>query len=384
MMPSVTPISTDVVLVGGGHTHTLVLRQLGMAPLAGVRLTLITDLVDTPYSGMLPSHVAGRYEFDESHIDLRPLTRFAGCRLLMDRAIGLDLTNQRVLCANHPPVAFDVLSIDTGITPATIAVPGAAEYAIPAKPVPVLLGHWHRLLADIEQTPQLSRTLGIVGGGVGGVEFILNLQERVARLLQALNQPANRVTLHLFHRGPELAQGRNRWTRRRLLHICQSRGIQVHLHETVQSLTLDGATGQRVIQSESGLRVGCDLVFWVTNAAAPTWLQGSGLSLNEQGFILVRDTLQTLSHPNIFAAGDVATMVNHPRPKAGVFAVRQGKPLYENLRRLLQGQSLQPFYPQRDALTLIDVGYGKTIAAPWPFAVESTLCRRWKDHIDRK
>lgn len=102
MLPP-TPLSTDLVLLGGGHTHALVLRKWGMAPLPGVRLTLITDLADTPYSGMLPSHVAGVYNFDEAHIDLRPLTRFANCRLVMDRAIGLDLANQRVLCANHPP-----------------------------------------------------------------------------------------------------------------------------------------------------------------------------------------------------------------------------------------------------------------------------------------
>ena len=85
---------------------------------------------------MLPCHVSGRYGFDESHIDLRPLTRFANCRLYMDRAIGLDMERREVICANHPPVSFDVLSIDTGSTPATVKVPGAEEYSIPAKPVP--------------------------------------------------------------------------------------------------------------------------------------------------------------------------------------------------------------------------------------------------------
>src|SRR5687767_13856103 len=103
MMQAEPTIVMDVVLVGGGHTHALVLRQWGMAPMPGVRLTLLTDLVDTPYSGMLPSYVAGRYSFDEAHIDLRPLTRFTQCRLVVDRAMGLDLAQQRVLCANHPP-----------------------------------------------------------------------------------------------------------------------------------------------------------------------------------------------------------------------------------------------------------------------------------------
>lgn len=379
MLPP-TPLSTDLVLLGGGHTHALVLRKWGMNPLPNVRLTLITDLADTPYSGMLPSHVAGVYDFDEAHIDLRPLTRFAHCRLVMDRAIGLDLANQRVLCANHPPIAFDVLSIDTGSTPQTTTVPGAAEYAIAAKPVPHLLRQWQAFLAEVQAQPNQPRTIAIVGGGVGGVELTLNMAAR----LRTHGSQGTKTTLHLFHRGPELAEGRNRWTRRRILQICQERGIHVHLNEAVTEITLDEATRQRVIHGKSGLTVECDRVFWVTNAAAPSWLQGSGLSLDDRGFIQVGDTLQTLSHPNIFAAGDVATMVNHPRPKAGVFAVRQGQPLFENLYRFLQDEPLKPFQPQKEFLNLIDVGYGKTIAARGPFALESLLCRRWKDHIDRK
>ncbi|NMF82541.1 selenide, water dikinase SelD [Nodosilinea sp. P-1105] len=383
MMQAEVPISTDVVLVGGGHTHALVLRQLAMVPLPGVRLTLITDLVDTPYSGMLPCHVSGRYGFDESHIDLRPLTQFARCRLLIDRAVGLDMANQRVLCGHHPPVSFDLLSIDTGSTPKTVAVPGAAEYAIAAKPVPHLLRHWQQVLDQVRQSPTTPITLAVVGGGVGGVELTLAMEERLHRLLQQLGVAAENLTIHLFHRGAALAPGRNRWTRRRLGQIMAERGIQLHLNEAVTAITQDPETGQRVIRGESGLSVRGDRVFWVTSATAPEWLQGSGLSLDDQGFIQVGDTLQTLSHPNVFAAGDVATMVNHPRPKAGVFAVRQAKPLCRNLLRHLRGEPLKPFYPQREFLTLIDVGYGKTIACRGPFAVETRLARWWKDRIDQ-
>ncbi|MBE9111031.1 FAD-dependent oxidoreductase, partial [Nodosilinea sp. LEGE 07298] len=316
MMQTEPTLTTDVLLVGGGHTHALVLRRWGMAPRPGVRLTLLTDLVDTPYSGMLPSYVAGRYSFDEAHIDLRPLTRFAQCRLVVDRAMGLDLAQQRVLCANHPPLAYDVLSIDTGSTPAAVTVPGAAEYAIAAKPVPDLLRQWQQLLETVEANPQKPLTLGVVGGGVGGVELTIALHERLVGLLSDLGESSANLTLHLFHRGQELATERNRWTRRRLEQVLRSRGIQVHLNEAVTEISLDESTGQRIVRGAAGLTVSCDRLFWVTSAAAPAWLQDSGLSLTDQGFIQVSDTLQTLSHPNVFAVGDVATMVHHPRPKA--------------------------------------------------------------------
>ena len=378
------PIVKDLVLVGGGHTHAIVLRMWAMTPLPGVRLTLITNLVDTPYSGMLPCHISGLYTFDESHIDLRALTRFANCRLFMDTAVGLDLENQRVQCANHPPVAYDVLSIDTGSTPATIQTPGAAEYASPAKPVPDLLAEWGRLTGQVAQTPDYPVVIGIVGGGVGGVELTLNMQVRLQSILKQAKQPPENLTVHLFHRGVEIATGRNRWTRKHLQKLLIRRGIQLHLQENVVAIErLQTSSLRRLVQCESGLTVTCDRVFWVTHAAAPEWIQASGIARDAAGFIQVGDTLQSLSHPQVFAAGDIAAMVNHPRPKAGVFAVRQGKPLYKNLQRYLLGQPLKPFIPQKQFLNIIDTGADTAIASRGPFGWESRLARRWKDGIDR-
>src|SRR5215207_7284260 len=92
------PIIKDVVLVGAGHAHVAVLRRFGMTPLPGVRFTLITRELHTPYSGMLPGLVAGLYGFDDAHIDTGPLARFSGARLFHDAAVGLDLANKRAIC----------------------------------------------------------------------------------------------------------------------------------------------------------------------------------------------------------------------------------------------------------------------------------------------
>lgn len=377
------PIRQDLVLVGGGHTHAIVLRKLAMHPLPGVRLTLITNLIDTPYSGMLPCHISGLYDFDTAHIDLRPLTRFAQCRLVMDAAVGLDLATRRVHCAGHPPIAYNVLSIDTGSTPATLAVPGAADYAIPAKPVPQLLQAWEQLLAQVRQQPDRPMAIAIVGGGVGGVELVLNMQVRLQALLAELGQPHTHLTVHLFHRGEAIAKGRNRSTRRLLRRHFAQRRVQLHRQESVVAVEPE-AQNRRRVRCESGLTVVCDRVFWVTNAAAPKWPGESGLATDAQGFIWVKDTLQSLSHPEVFAAGDVATMVNYDRPKAGVFAVRQGPPLFHNLQAVLQGQPLKPFRPQSQYLNIIDTGDGSAIASRGPFAFESRWMRAWKNHIDQQ
>ncbi|NER80682.1 MAG: selenide, water dikinase SelD [Leptolyngbya sp. SIO1D8] len=376
------PIVKDLVFVGGGHTHAIVLRKFGMKPLPGVRLTLITNLVDTPYSGMLPCHISGLYDFDASHIDLRPLSRFAQCQLLMDTAVNIDVDNQRVICAHHPPVAYDVLSVDIGSTPANVSVPGADEFAIPAKPVPHLLGAWQQFLEQVRQAPPGQIAIAVVGGGVGGVELTLNMQIRLWGLLDELGRSREDLSIHLFHRGAEIANGRNRSTQKLLHQRFVERDIHLHLQESVCAVEAT-ANDQRLVQCESGLQIQCDRVFWVTNASAPPWIQETGLITDDAGFILIEDTLQSSSHPHIFAAGDVATMKNHLRPKAGVFAVRQGPPLFHNLQAYLQNQPLKPFRPQKQYLNIIDTGNGSAIASRGPFTVESKLMRAWKDRIDR-
>lgn len=133
MLQNLQPLTHNLVLVGGGHTHAIVLRMFGMKPLSGVRLTLITPDVETPYSGMLPGHISGVYNRDECHINLQRLANFAQAQLSIDTVVDLDVKNHKVICASHQAVDFDLLSIDIGSTPATISVSGAAEYAVPGE-----------------------------------------------------------------------------------------------------------------------------------------------------------------------------------------------------------------------------------------------------------
>ncbi|MGB6301733.1 MAG: bifunctional NADH dehydrogenase FAD-containing subunit/selenide, water dikinase SelD, partial [Rivularia sp. (in: cyanobacteria)] len=146
MQQNIQPFIKDLVLIGGGHSHAIVLKRLGMNPLPGIKITLITASSDTPYSGMLPGHIAGFYTHYECHIDLRKLANFAQAQLYIDYVNDIDLKNNRIICANRPDVSFDLLSIDIGSTPATISVSGATKYAIPAKPVEKLLHHWYDLV----------------------------------------------------------------------------------------------------------------------------------------------------------------------------------------------------------------------------------------------
>ncbi|MEH2281428.1 MAG: FAD-dependent oxidoreductase [Nostoc sp.] len=388
MQQNIQPIVKNLVLIGGGHSHTIVMKMFGMKPLTGVRLTLISTASETAYSGMLPGHIAGFYSHNECHIDLRPLANFAQAQLYIDTVVALDLKNNKVFCADGLAVDFDVLSIDIGSTPATISVSGAAEYAIAAKPVSQLLEHWRELIEAVGKNPQEPISIAIAGGGAGGVELALSMRSRLHQILHQAQQPIQNLEIHLFQRGQELMPNHHQSLRHRLQQVLTKRGIKLHLGESVCKIApITSREPQEVfeIKCESGLKVECNKIFWVTQASAPEWLKNAGLETDEQGFILVEDTLQSQTHPQVFASGDIATMVNHPRPKAGVFAVRQGKPLFENLQRILLGKSLKPYRPQKQYLSLIGTGNGRAIATKGIFTIPPhKLLWCYKDWIDRR
>ena len=152
--------------------------------------------------------------------------------------------------------------------------------------------------------------------------------------------------------------------------------IHIHLQEQVTEVQPDR------IFCQSGRELVCDRIFWVTQASAQPWIADSGLATDKRGFIALRKTLQSESHPNVFAAGDISAVTAHPRPKAGVFAVRQGKPLYDNLRRMLLGQAPQPFNPQKDFLRIIGTGSKSAVACKWNWAWQSHWMWHWKEWIE--
>jgi len=365
------------VLVGGGHSHVEVLRRFGLVPPAGARLTLICRAAHTPYSGMLPGLVAGHYGFDDVHIDLRPLARFAGARFIEAEVTGLDAANRRVLCAARPPVPYDLLSINTGATPRTGDVPGGAEAAVPVKPINRFLDGWNALLERARGRGGPMR-LAVVGAGAAGVEILLAIQYRLARLRADAGRGADDDVFHLFSATPDILPTHNACVRATFRRVLAARGVILHLGTPVVGV----APGR--LRTAAGDEIPADEILWVTAAGAPSWPGAAGLAVDGDGFIRVTDTLQSVSHPDIFAAGDVASMIDHPRPKAGVIAVRQGPPLADNLRRAVQGESPRRWRPQRRFLSLISTGDRYAVASRGAFYARGRLVWLWKDWIDRR
>lgn len=377
------PIVSDLVLVGGGHSHVAVVKMFGMNPVPGVRITLISRELHTPYSGMLPGYLAGHYDFDDAHIDLRPLAQFAGARLYHGEVVGLDLDGERVLCADRPPISYDVLSINIGSTPDTTSVPGAEEYALPVKPISEFVDGW-KGIAERTANPENEGPVdvAVVGAGAGGTELTLATQHRLHEQLERRGGSPEDVRFHLLSSSETILPKQPSRARRKFRRVLEERDVDIRTDARVERVEADR------LLCEDGTELPYDELLWTTQASAPDWIEETGLNTDEEGFIEVDDNLQSTSHSKVFAAGDIASMTNYDLEKSGVFAVRQGKPLENNLRQTFAEGALKPYRPQKNFLQIISTGdkYGIAIRGVlgMQWVAEGEWVWKLKDWIDRR
>ncbi|MEM9256283.1 MAG: selenide, water dikinase SelD [Pseudomonadota bacterium] len=362
------PLYRDLVLVGGGHTHVLALRRLAMRPVRGVRITLISPDTYTPYSGMLPGLVAGHYRFEEAHIDLVHLCQWAGVRLVCARVEGVDTAAQHVLIPDRAPLEYDVLSVDIGALPDTASVPGADAFATPVKPVAGLWQRWQQMYQRIRQNAEDCPKIALVGGGAGSVELALAMARRLSGL---------EVEIALYC-GATLLPGYHPKARALVEKALGERGVSVHLNARIVGVRA------KELEVAGGRCEAFDELFWCTDAAAAAWIARSGLNTDGKGFMALRDTLQSVADERVFGAGDIATQLNYPRPKAGVFAVRQAPVLADNLRAALLGRRLRSHRPQKRFLSLLSLGDKRAVASRGRMRASGALMWWWKDAIDRR
>jgi selenide,water dikinase len=359
-----------LLLVGGGHSHVEVLRRQASAARRDTAVTLVSPSPLTPYSGMLPGLVAGMYDVAATHIALPPLAAAAGAGFVEDRVVHLDLAAKVARLAAGGSVPFDTVSLDVGSKP-TATIAGARKHAVGVKPV-------DRFLDALTGTIEAARegriaTIVVVGGGAGGIEILLAMQARLAAE-PGVRTPRFALVTDVGHLLPRHAPAARRLVRRTL----DERGIAIHFDAAAAGVERDA------VLTRDGRRIAADRVFLATPAAATPWLAASGLACDAAGFVDVDAHLRSTSHPYVFAAGDCASQRGAAYPKSGLYAVRQGPVLADNLRRHVRGEPLRDFRPQRTALALLATGDRRAIMSWGAFAAEGAWVWRWKDAIDRR
>jgi pyridine nucleotide-disulfide oxidoreductase family protein len=352
-----------LVLLGAGHAHVQVLLGLAREPLPAARVTLVSPFAHLVYSGMVPGVVAGHYAVADGTVNIAPLAKRASATFVQQAALQLDATARTVTLADASVLSFDALSIDTGAVMDRGSIPGAREHALFVRPIE----HFMQLLQPLlELAERRTLSLVVVGAGAGGVELALALQHRLGL----------RARVSLVTGGTPPLPDHPAPVRARVLRALKRRGVTVFEDSCV-------AIEAGHVRLGGGARLACDSPVLAIGASAPPWLAESGLALDERGFISTGATLQSPSHPQVFAAGDVASRSDAPRPRSGVYAVRAGPPLALNLRRFIAGGELVPYVPQRRALNLLSCGERHAIASWGNWSAEGRWVWWWKDRIDR-
>lgn len=369
------PVVSDVLLVGGGHSHVLLIRMWAMQPIPGVRLTLVSEKVNTPYSGMLPGLIAGHYKEDDVHVDLARLCSWANVRFIEQRLTAINLDSKFVtLSVSRPTLSFDVLSLDTGSTP-ELSVSGSEQFSVPVKPVHGFYSRWQQLQSRLKQhatggqTDSLALNVGVIGSGAGGFELIMSMRH-------ALDTGV--ANCHWFIRGKRALKGRPEKVSALALKAAKDAGVIVHSSFDVIDVRHDS------VQSRDGRNVSLDEIVWCAAARAPEWPSDAGLAVDQSGFVLTNAFLQSKTHEFVFATGDIGTQEATPSDKAGVFAVRQAPVLFQNIRRFLLNKKLKPYRPQTDFLSLMATGKKSAIGSRGPICVQGSWVWRIKDFIDQK
>lgn len=365
----------DLVFIGGGHTHALALRAFAMKPMAGVRITLVSEQTLTPYSGMLPGFVAGHYTLEQTHIDLNRLCQWAGVRWIKGSATHIDPDNKTIVVSLNQSagiehslsLGYDKLSIDTGSTP-DLSVPGAARYAVGVKPVSHFNQIWNGLLGASAVVDE--QRWGVIGAGAGGVELVLAMAHR-------LRNKSN-LQFHLVYSSDRVLPGYPAKLVSKVEAALASFNIQTHGNFRVAKVTENG------LESKQGETLELDKSIWCTGASAAKWLKQTGIAVSERGFISVNSLLQSTSHTDIYAVGDCADMLEDPRPKAGVYAVRQAPYLVDNLRAAFTGAKTKPVALQSDFLSLLSLGDKTAVGCRSGWVASGQWVWRLKHYIDDK
>jgi selenide,water dikinase len=343
-----------ILLVGAGHAHTVVLKSLREAPLHGARITLVSPRPRQLYSGMLPGVIAGHYRPEEAIIDVQRLAGAAHAEFVRGEVVWLDALRRTATLKDGRSLAYDHASLNAGSLVDT-SVPGAAEHARPVKPLDAFA---EGMVQELGAQPI---HVAIAGGGAGGAEIAMALRRRGA--VVTLYSEASTFPERLA---------------RRVAAVLRRTGVDFRAGMPVTALE----PGPVVVSGPA--QQAFDLVLWATGAAPLRWLASSGLETDTRGFVLVDATLRSVSHPEVFAVGDCATLRDAAHPRSGVYAVRHGEVLAHNLRATVAGGPLKRYRPQRRALMLLSCGERYAIASRGALSAQGWWVWRWKDWIDRR
>jgi NADH dehydrogenase FAD-containing subunit len=356
-----------LVVVGAGHAHLTVLKNLKAFKDAGHRVTVVSSSPLHYYSGMGPGMLSGIYRPEEIRFNVKKMSEDRGAAFVEDHVVKIRPHEKKIDLHSGNEVSYDVLSLNTGsYVPAQEAIPADAS-VFTVKPIEKLLLARRRILEDLKGK---DLKITVAGGGPTGVEVAGNLEGL------AKNESGRcRITLVA---GSRLLSGFAGSVRKHALKSLTSRHVQV----------IEGARVVAVKDRKTELSTGDvldnDYVFMAVGVKPSSLFVDSGLPVGQDGGMLVNKFLQSVAYPELFGGGDCISFQPEPLAKVGVYAVRQNPILLHNLLNALNGGVLQEFIPQGAFLLALNMGDGTAVVRWHSLVWGGPLGFALKNYVDRK
>lgn len=354
------------MLAGGGHAHLGVLQAVARNRPRETDVVLVTPGRAATYSGMLPGWMGGDYTLPEIQVDVAALAEWAGVKVVLASIAGLDAMRRSLVLADGRAIPYDLLSLDVGSEPDLAPFAALGDRALPIRPLDRFVAGWSSIVHAASRRTEFR--LAVVGTGAGGVELALAAE-------RAFGTRKIDGNVSLVGAAPNILDGLAPGAAGRVRRILMERGIAIH-HASASA-------------EEGGLRLSPDTLVPVdaaiiaTGGLPPGWLRSSGLELDGGGRVAVGPTHRSVSHADVFAAGDVCGRIDRAVSPSGVHAVKAGRVLAHNLLAALNGNAFESYAPRQRSLYLLSTGTRTAVLSWGRFHAEGAWVWRWKRYLDQ-
>jgi len=355
----------QLIFAGGGHSHIHSLVNLDKFIDAGISVTVISRSKYHYYSGMGPGMLSGYYPVEETRFKVKEIVESFGCRFIEGEIIKIIPEEKKIILSDNDELYYDVISFNTGSEVISLPVSDEVINFYPVKPVENISALRDKICRSDKRIE-----ISVVGGGAAGVEIAANISE-------IIKKEGTDAGINIISRG-RLLQGYNESFYNHALKFMRYNGINIYENRTVEMVNSES------IILTSGEKINYDIAVNSSGIKPSKIFSDSGMKTGIDGGLLVNSYLQSADYPDIFAGGDCISFEPFMLDKVGVYAVRQGMLLYSNLLSYVKGLELVEFIPQKDYLSILNMGFKKGIMRWKGFVISGTLPFYFKYYLDSR
>jgi NADH dehydrogenase len=379
--------SGQIVVAGAGYAGLHVAMRL-TAKLRNhpeIELTLVDRHDYHQVITELPRVAAGTRAADAVRIPIQDMLA-TRVRFVQTEINGFDLAGRQLLTGDGP-IGWTRLVLALGSRPNDFAIPGLAQRTLSLYSASDAERVWatanKALTAAAAATdPERQRRLATVvvgGGGATGVETAGELAEILPEVASRHGLPPGRPAVQLIEAGPTILAGSSPQLIDKATKILSDLGVQVRTNAAIAAATEEG------FQLTDGQLVEGGVFVWAGGLKAPELVADSGLPTGHNGRVKVDRYLRVLDHPEIYAAGDLASVTDprtgHVLPPLAQVALEEGETAARNVDAELNGRPLEAF-TFHDKGFVVSVGTRRGVADIAGITTGGRLAHLLKDAIE--